>query len=661
MVLAAAVDAVLTGPAITRSLAAALAADPAALLVGAPPVVGTLISELRARGADLPDPSCTRCGRTGKPLTRSPSGGVCARCRRRQLAAACVRCGVVKPVAGRDAQNEPVCARCADRPQRPCGRCGRTRPIARRAHDGIPDICDGCFRLPEGVCSRCQQLRPCSFANGPEPVCTRCAARATAVCAHCGADRPPTARWPEGPVCDPCYNAALRRRGTCTTCGAMRRLVAPPGPDATTCADCAGTPTTAHTCTGCGLEDKLYEKGRCAPCALRRRTAELLAGGAKQVPPALAPVYQAITTTDAPRTALNWLRNSAGAGLLAEMASGTTDISHETLDAHPRAAAAGYLRAVLVANNVLPARDEQLAAAERFLTRTLAGIPNDADRRLVHAYATWRVLRRLRSSTELAHRERSYTRHAHLNITAAADLLSWLRDHETTLNVIGAGDIEDYLTGATARYQVRDFLQWAAAGRHAQHLDVPTLAWAPGQAATSDERWAQIARLLHDDTIQTTDRVAGSLLLLYGQQLSRTAALTLDQVKTQGPQVFLHLGRDDLHIPEPLAGLLTTLTRDGRPYVGVGSPPTTRWLFPGLQPGRPLTAARLGARLRKLGIRAQPGRRAALTHLAAQLPAAVLADLLGIHPTTAVNWVHDAGGDWNRYAAQLAHSGNHQP
>jgi hypothetical protein len=83
--------------------------------------------------------------------------------------------------------------------------------------------------------------------------------------------------------------------------------------------------------------------------------------------------------------------------------------------------------------------------------------------------------------------------------------------------------------------------------------------------------------------------------------------------------------------------------------------------FPGLQPGRPLTAARLGARIRKLGIRAQPGRRAALTHLAAQLPAAVLADLLGIHPTTAVNWVHDAGGDWNRYAAQLTHTSNHQP
>ena len=176
-----------------------------------------------------------------------------------------------------------------------------------------------------------------------------------------------------------------------------------------------------------------------------------------------------------------------------------------------------------------------------------------------------------------------------------------------------------------------------------------------------DERWAQIARLLHDDTIELTDRVAGALLLLYGQHLARIVAITHDQIKTQGTQVFLRLGTDGLHIPEPLAELIGALARDGRPYTGVGTPPTTPWLFPGLQPGRPLTAARLGDRLRKLGIRAQPGRRAALTDLAAQLPAAVIADLLGIHPTTAVHWVHDAGGDWNRYAAQLTRDVSHQP
>ncbi len=229
-----------------------------------------------------------------------------------------------------------------------------------------------------------------------------------------------------------------------------------------------------------------------------------------------------------------------------------------------------------MANQVLPARDEQVATAEKFLARTLAGITREHDRRLVHAYATWRVLRRLRVSAEHADRERSYTRHAHMNITAAVRFLTWLDKHGTTLTDVGQGDIDIYLTGGPARYHVRDFLQWAAAGRHAQHLDVPTLAWAPGQAATSDERWAQIARLLHDDTIEITDRVAGALLLLYGQQLSRIAAITLDQVKTFDSQTFVRFGRDDLRIPEPMAGLLQTLIRDGRPYVGVGSPTTTR-------------------------------------------------------------------------------------
>jgi len=35
--------------------------------------------------------------------------------------------------------------------------------------------------------------------------------------------------------------------------------------------------------------------------------------------------------------------------------------------------------------------------------------------------------------------------------------------------------------------------------------------------------------------------------------------------------------------------------------------------------------------------------------------------LLHLHPTTAVRWVRDAGGDWNRYAAQLAQARDHQP
>jgi len=66
-----------------------------------------------------------------------------------------------------------------------------------------------------------------------------------------------------------------------------------------------------------------------------------------------------------------------------------------------------------------------------------------------------------------------------------------------------------------------------------------------------------------------------------------------------------------------------------------------------------LNAAYLGGRLRRLGVATMPGRRRALVHLAGQLPAAVLADLLGIRATTAVYWSQAAGSDWTTYAAEL--------
>ena len=62
-----------------------------------------------------------------------------------------------------------------------------------------------------------------------------------------------------------------------------------------------------------------------------------------------------------------------------------------------------------------------------------------------------------------------------------------------------------------------------------------------GTAATQDERWAQVARLLHDDTLDLTDRAAGCLLLLYGQQLSRIAAMTASQVTRRDSSVFVRL------------------------------------------------------------------------------------------------------------------------
>lgn len=51
------------------------------------------------------------------------------------------------------------------------------------------------------------------------------------------------------------------------------------------------------------------------------------------------------------------------------------------------------------------------------------------------------------------------------------------------------------------------------------------------------------------------------------------------------------------------------------------------------------------------GIQARISRTAALINLAADLPAAVLADLLGMHINTAVRWAHRARRDWTLYLA----------
>jgi hypothetical protein len=51
-------------------------------------------------------------------------------------------------------------------------------------------------------------------------------------------------------------------------------------------------------------------------------------------------------------------------------------------------------------------------------------------------------------------------------------------------------------------------------------------------------------------------------------------------------------------------------------------------------------------------ISARPARNGALAALASDLPAAVLADFLGIHVNTAVRWVTYARQDWTAYLAE---------
>ena len=77
--------------------------------------------------------------------------------------------------------------------------------------------------------------------------------------------------------------------------------------------------------------------------------------------------------------------------------------------------------------------------------------------------------------------------------------------------------------------------------------------------------------------------------------------------------------------------------------------PTSPWIFPGATPGTHTTYS-IRRRLARHDLpHAAPARAAALIDLAANLPAAVLADLLGIHIHTAESWGRYAQQDWAAY------------
>jgi hypothetical protein len=73
-----------------------------------------------------------------------------------------------------------------------------------------------------------------------------------------------------------------------------------------------------------------------------------------------------------------------------------------------------------------------------------------------------------------------------------------------------------------------------------------------------EERWHQAKRLLHDDTIDTADRVAGLFLLLYAQRLATISRHNVDDIETNDAAIELHFGSIPITMPEPLSAHLVT-------------------------------------------------------------------------------------------------------
>ena len=313
-----------------------------------------------------------------------------------------------------------------------------------------------------------------------------------------------------------------------------------------------------------------------------------------------------------------------------------------------------FLRAALVTHGVLEPRGEQTAKFER-ATRTAVGrLPAGEDRSQILAFSLWQV------QHDLARRERrgrTSERSAQSSlrlVRAAVELTAWVAAHGLRLGQLRQEHLDRWLhEGSSATESVAPFLRWACRGGLMSPLRADFRpARTHVQPLDNEERLNGVRRLLHDDDVDTRDRVAGLLILIYAQPLTRILALKTDDVIIDSDHVYLRLGRDPLELSEPLAELTATLARNpaGRASTAIAGAQSP-WLFQGMRVGGPLSQSRASRRLSRVGVRTLRGRTSAITSLAAALLLTILAELLGISESGASKWYTLAGGEWNRYAA----------
>jgi hypothetical protein len=203
--------------------------------------------------------------------------------------------------------------------------------------------------------------------------------------------------------------------------------------------------------------------------------------------------------------------------------------------------------------------------------------------------------------------------------------------------------------------RARGFVTWAVRGGHARSIEIARFKNEPTREVFSDHdrRWALARRLLTEDTVALTDRVAGLLVLLYAQRVTKITRLTTDQVTHTDHGVEILLGGQPVAVPSAFGDLISNLIAD-LPDNTVNGPADGAWLFPGSRRGQPLWPKVLLRRLAGLGIPATIGRNSALIELAAEMPAAVISGLLGISIDRLTRWTQDAGNTRSGYAAALS-------
>ncbi|MEV6056210.1 hypothetical protein [Streptomyces sp. NPDC052107] len=423
------------------------------------------------------------------------------------------------------------------------------------------------------------------------------------------------------------------------------------------CPECVGV-RFSYRCRTCQGFARLESDACCRACTTQSRLAALTTDPVTGTAPEwLRPLVDELAAYEKPSSLDAYLRGPGGE-MIRQLATGSLLPTHEALDELRQTASVNHLRDVLILVGILPPRDEHLAHLVRDIT-VRANALDPGSRLILARYGRWSLMplaqHAIRRGKPLTKGQRTYLLR---RLRVAGQFLDHLHGRGVLLADCTQARCDRWVT-QHGHYQaeLRHFLVWSADARLSpSHIAIAAAQRTEDRSIMSDtERVLTALRLETDESVPLADRVAGCLVLQYGQLCTRIVGLTLDDVQrhpNEPDTVGLLFGRDPLWLRPRLSALLQRLIDDRTPPTAIARARPTPYLFPGMRPGRPLTANALSERLIRHGIPAtRLARNGAWLSLVSSVHWKMLADLIGTCDATAHRWHKHSATDRASYVA----------
>jgi hypothetical protein len=385
---------------------------------------------------------------------------------------------------------------------------------------------------------------------------------------------------------------------------------------------------------------------------LADRLNHALDDGTGQIRRELRPLHHLIVSMDRPRSGILWLSKPHVPPILRALAHHQVPLTHQGIATLTPWRSVIHVRDLLVTAEILPPVDRFLFLFEQWLPGWLDSVPDREHRKILHHYATWHLLRRLRATATAGPIGHYRHQGARRDLRVSAGFLTDLAHQNLTLTGCRQADLDRWMAHATAhnKTSLRPFLRWAINSRWMPRLQLPPTNQPPPSPISHQQRLELIRRLHNDDALDPTERVIGLLILLYAQSLNKITRLTIDDITSADGHMLIRLGNPSAPVPAPFDQIITDYLAT-RPNLTTATNRGSRWLFPGRRAGQPMHPTTLRMRLQRHGIPNLNGRSRALRDMLLQAPPAVVAGMLGYAAGRAEAIAAQAGATWQHYAA----------